>query len=672
VTPRLPPGCAARFRPEEEIAQGGYGTVWRARQVELDRVVALKVLDVQAIPGQEDLARFLDEARVTATLAHPHIMVVLDSACEDGVAWIAYEYLPGPSLRGHLERGRIPWPDAFKIGGQIAGALEAAHAAGVIHRDIKPENVLRDGRGEWKVGDFGIARSPGRNSVKTQEGTLLGTPAYIAPEVLRGRQPGPLADVYALGIVLFEMVTGRTPFTGDGPYLVMEAALKQTPPKPSDIVPSLPPEVDTLILNAMARDPAQRTANARTLRELLSAQVTSGGQIRVDELPEESAAPRPEPPPEPPRTVGMSSSPRMTRKTRPERSLPRSTGNSAVVAPPPAPAPASNVRAWLLGGALAAVSAGALVAVGVFIGRRTAAPVPPVASSPAPTSPTPGAPASSGYAENVRFQEEIEQVREVLSSMSPQADDVVRDLSSGNFKSASRRGALLLASDRDCLAKLEALSGRLDTLSEDGPLAAEQAAVNRYLVTVDRFYAWHRVERVQVWKRIGEEGDAENKLMFVDATWMLQEMLKARFPAGGATLLYRALAAIPELVPVAAAAYPARPQVATLLIRELRWVARAGTVQKFQEPVGKAVDERIERTLRTLDRTENDTAGALARLCAATFRWHATESHAVQNTQLVAMKRALEELRLLHPGHDKELKPIEHNALTPVSHLTGK
>ncbi|MBI4863623.1 MAG: serine/threonine protein kinase, partial [Candidatus Riflebacteria bacterium] len=206
---KLPPACARKFRVVRHLGDGTYGSVHLVTQIDLERPAVVKILRPEVAADPEQLGRFDQEARLTAMLTHPHIVVVLDHGVEDGIPWIAYEYVPGRALREVLRNGPLPWPEALRIVSQIAQALEEVHARGVIHRDLKPENVLEARPGVYKVADFGIAKWAD-GTVRTQAGVVLGTPAYMAPEVV-GDGPTFRSDLYSLGILLFELLTGSVP-----------------------------------------------------------------------------------------------------------------------------------------------------------------------------------------------------------------------------------------------------------------------------------------------------------------------------------------------------------------------------------------------------------------------------------------------------------------------------
>jgi hypothetical protein len=269
VAAPFPPRCRACFTPVERLAAGGFGEVWVATQAGLDRRVAVKVLSAQVLTRPEDVQRFLAEAKLTASLAHPSIVVVHDHGCEDGVPWIAYELLAGPSLRARLEsEGALPEADALEVAAQVAGALEAAHAAGIVHRDVKPDNVLGAGPGRVKLTDFGIAKWAGAE-VKTATGVVLGTPVYLAPEAIKGDAVGPSADLYALGVMLHELLCGKPPFEDESVVMLMQRHLTVPPPDLREHGVRAP--VAQLVKRLLAKDPADRPASGGEVRAALEA-----------------------------------------------------------------------------------------------------------------------------------------------------------------------------------------------------------------------------------------------------------------------------------------------------------------------------------------------------------------------------------------------------------------
>ena len=263
----LPRACAARYAPERELASGGFATVWLARQVGLDRPVVVKLLHAEILESPALVERFLNEARITAALSHPHIVILIDHGVDDGVPWIVYEYLPRGTLAGAIARGPLPWREAAVCVAQVAGALQLAHSRGVLHRDVKPANVLEAAPGAWKVVDFGVAKWAEGATVRTREGLVVGSPAYLAPEQLLGAPATPQTDIYALGLVLFQALAGQLPPRGSGIAGGMSVALAQLAQESGR---ALPPEPVLGILDAaLALDPTRRMQTAAELAEAL-------------------------------------------------------------------------------------------------------------------------------------------------------------------------------------------------------------------------------------------------------------------------------------------------------------------------------------------------------------------------------------------------------------------
>ena len=252
----------------------------RALQVDLGRPVALKVLLPTALEDHDALRRFDREARLTAALEHPAIVKLYDHGVENGIPWIAYEFIGGGSLRDLLDRGPVPIEQALEIGAQIAGALAAAHQAGVIHRDLKPENILITDGGRYKLADFGIARRQVDSSWQTSPGVILGTPYYMAPETLRDR-PGASGDVYALGIVLYELIAGQLPCPHEEPSEILRWHLAPGRPELAAAAPHASAAVSALVGKAMEPRIEDRFKTARELELALVA--AKGEQVVVED-----------------------------------------------------------------------------------------------------------------------------------------------------------------------------------------------------------------------------------------------------------------------------------------------------------------------------------------------------------------------------------------------------
>jgi serine/threonine-protein kinase len=243
-------------------------TVYRAHDLRLGREVALKIMHDHLAEDEQFAARFVREARAAARMSHPNIVQVFDQGTDSGVLYLAMEYLPGRTLRDVLnQRGPFAPTAAVAVLDAVLDALASAHRAGIIHRDVKPENVILTDDGRVKVADFGLARAATATTSTT--GTLIGTPAYLAPELVTRGITDARADVYAAGILLFEMLTGRQPFTGEVPLHVAFQHVHEDIPPPSTLVPGLPPELDDLVAVATARNPSDRPADANALLALV-------------------------------------------------------------------------------------------------------------------------------------------------------------------------------------------------------------------------------------------------------------------------------------------------------------------------------------------------------------------------------------------------------------------
>src|SRR3954468_11811813 len=257
---------ANRYELGEEIGRGGMADVFLAHDRLLDRRVAVKVLLPEFASDAISVERFRREAQAAAGLNHPHIVAVYDWGEEDDTSFIVMEYVPGQTLRQIMQSyGSLGPMDAARIAADIADALSFAHAHGVVHRDVKPGNVLVTPQGQVKVTDFGIARAETSEPL-TKTGAVLGTATYFSPEQAQGFPLDGRSDVYALGVVLYEMLTGDAPFIASTPVSVAYKHVRETPAPPSSIVPDLPATMDHIVLTAMAKDVEQRYPSAQDLR----------------------------------------------------------------------------------------------------------------------------------------------------------------------------------------------------------------------------------------------------------------------------------------------------------------------------------------------------------------------------------------------------------------------
>jgi eukaryotic-like serine/threonine-protein kinase len=255
-----------RYEIQRGIARGGMAEVYLARDQLLDRPVAVKVLFAEYARDPSFVERFRREAQSAANLNHPNIVAIYDWGQERGTYFIVMEYVRGRSLRDVVQvNGPFSARRTAEIGGEIAGALEFAHRNGVVHRDVKPGNVLLTADGDVKVTDFGIARAGTREAL-TQTGAVMGTATYFSPEQAQGQPVDGRSDVYSLGVVLYEMVTGQPPFIGESPVAVAYKHVRENPDAPSAHAPGLPPDLEQIILTAMSKDVDARYQTADELR----------------------------------------------------------------------------------------------------------------------------------------------------------------------------------------------------------------------------------------------------------------------------------------------------------------------------------------------------------------------------------------------------------------------
>jgi len=255
------------------LGTGGMATVWRARDEMLGREVAVKVLSPQYAADPEFLARFEREARHAAAVSHPRLVTVFDCGVAGGTPFIVMELVAGRTLRQVMdETGVLPPGQAVTVAAAVCEGLDAAHAAGLVHRDITPANIVLNG-GEVKILDFGIARADSTRAA-TATGAVLGTAAYLSPEQAAGQQAGPQSDLYSLGCVLFEMLTGKPPFTADSAVGLAYRQVHDDPGPPSAWRPGLPPGLDHITALLLAKDPAARPPSAAAARADLAAALT--------------------------------------------------------------------------------------------------------------------------------------------------------------------------------------------------------------------------------------------------------------------------------------------------------------------------------------------------------------------------------------------------------------
>jgi serine/threonine-protein kinase len=264
-TAPAPPG----YELLQVLGRGGVGVVYKARQAGLNRLVALKMLlaGAHADPGQ--IGRFRREAEAVARIRHPHIVAVYDFGELDSCPYFSLEYLPGGNLAGRLTAGPLPPREAAALVEPLARAVHFAHERGVVHRDLKPANVLLAEDGTPKVADFGLAKMLGGDDGLTSTGAVLGTPGYMAPEQARGgsKAAGPAADLYALGAILYECLTGRPPFQGETPLLTLAQVVIADPAPPFRLQPGTPRDLSAVCMKCLEKDPRRRYPSALALAE---------------------------------------------------------------------------------------------------------------------------------------------------------------------------------------------------------------------------------------------------------------------------------------------------------------------------------------------------------------------------------------------------------------------
>lgn len=276
---------AGRYRLEAQVATGGMGEVWRATDLVLERTVAVKLLRESLAEDPVVAERFRREALTAAGLSHPNMADVYDYVQEDGRPGIVMEYVEGETLADRIARdGALDVADTVRIVSAVLAVLEVAHKAGIVHRDVKPGNVMLSPAGEVKVTDFGIARAAGHETL-TETGMVVGTAHYLSPEQVNGKTATPSSDQYAVGAILYEMLTGTKPFEAETPLAVAMKRLNEDPTPPRQHRPDLPERVVQVALRALARDPAQRFGSADGMRLALEAALASIRPPRVDPTP---------------------------------------------------------------------------------------------------------------------------------------------------------------------------------------------------------------------------------------------------------------------------------------------------------------------------------------------------------------------------------------------------
>jgi len=261
---------AERYEIVAMIGTGGMGTVYRARDLELDEEVAIKTLRPELMMDETLLERFKSEIRLARRISHRNVVRTHDFGEWRGVSYLTMEYVEGLTVRDLIQaRGPLQAPSALAIATQLAESLTVAHEQGVVHRDIKPQNLLLDANGVLKVMDFGIARLAESTSALTVAGLIIGTPAYMAPEQLLAETADARSDLYAMGVVLYECLTGQLPFDAPTPVSLVAKVLSEDPTPPTSLTPDIPPALSALVLRLLAKRPEDRVQSASELAGLL-------------------------------------------------------------------------------------------------------------------------------------------------------------------------------------------------------------------------------------------------------------------------------------------------------------------------------------------------------------------------------------------------------------------
>ena len=280
----------SRYELEQLIGTGGMADVYRARDNLLGRTVAVKILHPQYAKDEVFIARFRQEAQAAANLNQPNIVNVYDWGIENSIYYLVMEYVEGRDLKDIIQQGGPLLPErAVEIAMSICPALEAAHAYGIVHRDIKPHNVIVTYDNQIKVMDFGIARVAG-GSAMTQTGTIMGTAQYISPEQAQGRPADPRSDLYSLGVVIYEMLTGKVPFDGENPVSIAYKHVREDPLPPSMINPDISPGLEAVVMKALAKNPENRYQTAMEMYSDLERCLEGAPVYATPVLPRDEAA----------------------------------------------------------------------------------------------------------------------------------------------------------------------------------------------------------------------------------------------------------------------------------------------------------------------------------------------------------------------------------------------
>ena len=389
------------YRIIESLGQGGMATVFKAYPHALDRYVAIKVLHAAFKEDSNFNARFAREARIVAKLDHPNIVPIYDFAEHQGTPYLVMRFIEGKTLKAVLRDGMLPVPRVLAVIRPVTEALAYAHAQGVVHRDSKPSNVIYANDGHIFLADFGLARIAQAGETTMSQDMLIGTPQYISPEQARGAQASERSDIYSLGVVLFELFTGRVPFSADTPYAIIHDHIYTPLPLPTSINPNLSKEIERVLLKVLTKEPGARCATTSELMTALeqAAGIHAASAAPVSPPPIPIAQPLPLPPtvPEPlaaPSPLPVTSSPRLVAQSA---SAAVQSSPKLVAKPAPAPdktalpeQPARSSR-WKTFAAMGALVLALILCAGISfaLGERFA--IAKILSGASPGAPTPDA-----------------------------------------------------------------------------------------------------------------------------------------------------------------------------------------------------------------------------------------------------------------------------------------
>ncbi|MEL7233434.1 MAG: serine/threonine-protein kinase, partial [Chloroflexota bacterium] len=276
---------------EERIGSGGMAVVYRARHKQLQKDVALKMMHESIADDPDLLQRFLREAQIVSRLSHPNIVGLFDYDAENNQSFLVMQYINGRALKWHLRKRVLPLAEINTICTAIANALTYAHENDVLHRDVKPGNVIIAEDGTPFLTDFGLARVVSQGESSLSAGMIVGTPHYLSPEQASGEyEIGPAADIYALGVMLYEMVVGRVPFAAETPHAIVHDQIYTAPPRPTLVNPEIPADVEDVLMRVLEKDPSERYTTANDLMDAFNLAIQQSGLLELSEDRREIAA----------------------------------------------------------------------------------------------------------------------------------------------------------------------------------------------------------------------------------------------------------------------------------------------------------------------------------------------------------------------------------------------